>query len=136
MRASTVPLKRGKTKRILFSLRSLCIFFSLGSLLILALLLAGAAMRGNGTNPANKSSRLFYGLNHKQSADDANSESSDKRVGNVMGESFKNIIEHDWEPLFNLMLVVSTFLAATAFSIYRLKMEFQLDKENRRYNDG
>ena len=98
---------------------------------VLALLFTNTAVRVNGTNQADKSSRLFYRLNHKQSTDDANGKSADKRVGDITGESFKQIIKHDWEPLFNLMLVVCTFLAATTFSIYRLKMEFQLDKESR-----
>ena len=115
----------------ILSLRSLCFFFGFSSLLILALLFTNTAVRVNGTNQANKSSRLFYRLNHKQSTDDANGKSADKRVGDITGESFKQIIKHDWEPLFNLMLVVCTFLAATTFSIYRLKMEFQLDKESR-----
>ena len=115
----------------ILSLRSLCFFFGFSSLLILALLFTNTAVRVNGTNQADKSSRLFYRLNHKQSTDDANGKSADKRVGDITGESFKQIIKHDWEPLFNLMLVVCTFLAATTFSIYRLKMEFQLDKESR-----
>ncbi len=104
----------------ILSLRSLCFFFGFSSLLILALLFTNTAVRVNGTNQADKSSRLFYRLNHKQSTDDANGKSADKRVGDITGE-----------PLFNLMLVVCTFLAATTFSIYRLKMEFQLDKESR-----
>ena len=109
----------------ILSLRSLCFFFGFSSLLILALLFTNTAVRVNGTNQADKSSRLFYRLNHKQSTDDANGKSADKRVGDITGESFKQIIKHDWEPLFNLMLVVCTFLAATTFSIYRLKMEYK-----------
>ena len=118
----------------ILSLRSLCFFFGFSSLLILALLFTNTAVRVNGTNQADKSSRLFYRLNHKQSTDDANGKSgksADKRVGDITGASCKQIIKHDWEPHFNLMLVVCTFLAATTFSIYRLKMEFLLDKESR-----
>ena len=92
----------------ILSLRSLCFFFGFSSLLILALLFTNTAVRVNGTNQADKSSRLFYRLNHKQSTDDANGKSADKRVGDITGESFKQIIKHDWEPLFNLMLVVCT----------------------------
>ena len=136
MNTPVFPLQGRKSQGGISSLRSLCLFFGIGSFLILALLFANTAMRVSGSNPADKSSRLFYGLNHKQSTDDANSKTSAKSVLNISGEFFKHIIKHDWEPLFNLMLVVCTFLAATTFSIYRLKMEFQLDKENGRHNDA
>ena len=128
MKTPVFSPKIGKPDSVLFSLRSLCLFFGIGSLLILTLLLANAAVYGDGTNPTDKREAFFCHDAHDQSQYDAGQKTFHPGIGDTGGKLIENVLCHNWQPVFHLLLVVFLFLSAAFFSIYRMKLEIQAIK--------